>query len=217
MSPVRVLLAEDHAVVREGTRDILERDPGIEVVGEAADGPSVVALAERLAPDVVLLDLALPGFSGIEAARRIGAQPARPRALILSAYDEEDYVLAAFEAGAHGYLLKTAHADEVIAAIRTVASGEIVLHAAVARHIVGLRPRPRPAPVLTDRELQILGEAAQGFRTRDIADHLKVSPRTVEADFTSVFGKLGVSSRTEAVLHAASRGWLHLPESGPRP
>lgn len=211
MSPVRVLLAEDHAVVREGTREILERDTGITVVGEADDGPSVVALAERLAPDVVLLDLALPGYNGIQAARRITARHDPPRVLILSAYDEADYVLAAFEAGAHGYLLKTAHADEVVAAIRAVSRGEIVLHPAVAQHVVGPLGRPRQIQVLTEREVHVLRQAAQGFRTRDIAEHLGVSTRTVEADFTSVFAKLGVASRTEAVLRAASRGWLRPP------
>ncbi len=212
---IRVLLAEDHAVVREGTRDILERDPEISVVGEAGDGPSVVELAARLAPDVVLLDLALPGFNGIEAARRIGAQSGTARVLVLSAYDEKAYVAAALEAGAHGYLVKSAHADEVVAAIRAVARGEIVLHPAVAQHVIGRSPHDAGAPTLTSREVEGLRLVALGQRTRDIAARLAVSARTVESDLTAIFTKLGVSTRTEAVMRGASRGWLQLPYDGP--
>lgn len=213
---LRVLLADDHTVVREGTRDLLERDPAISVVGEAGDGPTAVELAARLAPDVVLLDLSLPVFTGVEAARRIASSPDHPHVLILSAHDEEAYVVAALEAGAHGYLLKTARADEVAAAIHAVARGEIVLHPGVAKHVIGRGDRGGDVPVLEPRELQILRHAAQGLRTRDIAAVLEVSPRTVEAGFTSIFGKLGVSSRTEAVMHAASRGWLS-PHGGSAP
>ncbi len=118
MMQLRVVLGEDHAVVREGTRQILEQDPDITVVGEAADGAAVVALAARLFPDIVLLDLSMPVMNGVEATRRVRAQERPPRVLILSAYDDEDYVVAAIDAGASGYLLKTAHAADVIAAIR---------------------------------------------------------------------------------------------------
>jgi DNA-binding NarL/FixJ family response regulator len=215
MTVLRVLLGEDHAVVREGTRKILEAEPGLEVVGEAADGERVVALAARLAPDVVLLDLGLPVLNGIEATRRIVAGDRAPRVLILSAFDDADYVIAAIEAGAGGYLLKSANASEVVAAIRAVANGQIVLHPAVARHLVGRRDAGADAnDELSPRELEVLRLASRGGRTRDIAGSLSVSTRTVEATFTNVFNKLGVSSRTEAIVYAAARGWLTLqPEA----
>lgn len=215
MPPLRVLLAEDHAVVREGTRQILERDPEIVVVGEAADGAEVVALAARLAPDVVLLDLSLPVMNGIEATRLIRSVEPAPRVLILSAYDDEDYVVAAVEAGANGYLLKSAHASDVIAAIRAVAAGQVVLHPGVARHLMARGADGAAREVLTDREIAVLRSAARGNRTKDIATELSVSTRTVEAHFTNIFNKFGVMTRTEAIVHAASRGWLSL-EREPR-
>ncbi len=216
VTTLRVLLAEDHAVVREGTRQILERDPGLEVVGEAADGAEVVELAERVHPDVVLMDLGLPGLNGIEATRRIMARTAPPKVLILSAYDDQDYVVAAIEAGAAGYLLKSAHASEVIAAIHAVVGGQFVLHPALARHLVAPRPGTADArDSLTPREVEVLRLAARGGRTRDIAAALSVSMRTVEGTFTNIFNKLGVMTRTEAIVYAASRGWISL-EHGPR-
>ena len=215
MTPLRVLLAEDHAVVREGTREILERDPEMLVVGEAADGAEAVALAARLAPDVVLLDLSLPVLNGIEATRKIRASECAPRVLILSAYDDEDYVVAAIEAGANGYLLKTAHATDVIAAIRAVATGQVVLHPGVARHIMARATDGATPDALTAREIEVLRLAARGNRTRDIATQLSVATRTVEAHFTSIFNKLGVSTRSEAIVHAASRGWVSLERKHP--
>lgn len=215
MTRLRVLLAEDHAVVREGTRQILEQDPDLEVVGEAANGADVVALAGQLSPDVVLLDLSLPVMNGVEATRRIRAAAGSPQVLILSAYDDEDYVVAAIEAGASGYLLKTAHAGDVIAAIRAVARGEVVLHPSVARHLISRGSDAREHESLSSRELEILRLAARGQRTRDIAAQLALSTRTVEAHFTSIFNKLGVSTRTEAIIHAASRGWISLEREPP--
>ena len=211
VSSLRVLLAEDHAVVREGTRGLLDRDPEISVVGEAADGAAVVEMAERLAPDVVLMDLGMPGMNGIEATRRIVASgPGAPRVLILSAYDDEDYVTAALEAGASGYLLKSAHTAEVVAAIRSVANGQLVLDPSVARHLLGRRSGTGPREELSPRELDVVRLAAAGGRTRDIAEQLGVSGRTVEATFTNIFNKLGVMTRAEAIVYAASRGWIRL-------
>jgi len=213
---LRVLLAEDHAVVREGTREMLERDPGISVVGEAPDGLAAVNLARELVPDVVLLDLGLPVLNGIEATKRIRALPRPPHVLILSAYDDEDYVVAAIDAGAGGYLLKTAHFSEVIAALRAVAAGEVVLHATVARKLLSrASAREGRHDLLSGRELQVLRLASRGSHNKQIAAFLKVSPRTVEAHFTSIFNKLGVSTRTEAIVHAASRGWLVLERESP--
>jgi Response regulator containing a CheY-like receiver domain and an HTH DNA-binding domain len=210
---VRVLLADDHAVVREGTRQIVEADPAIEVVGEAADGAEVVAMASRLRPDVVLLDFHMPVLNGIEATQRMVADAPEARILILSAYDDDAYVSAALDAGASGYLLKSAHGHEVVAAIHAVAQGHVVMDARVARR--ALRRRDSTvADEPTERELEVLRLAARGLRTKDIAAELGTSPRTIEAHFTSVFNRFGVTTRTEAVVHAAARRWIRL-EGGP--
>ena len=139
--PIRVLLAEDHAVVREGTRKILEADPGISVVGEAADGAEAVDLARDLSPDVVLLDMAMPVLNGVEATRKLRALSSPPKVLVLSAYDDVSYAEAVLAAGASGYLLKIAHAEDVVAAIQSVARGDVVLHPAIARKLLGRHPR----------------------------------------------------------------------------
>lgn len=210
MKRIRVLLAEDHAVVREGTRSILEADPTISVIGEAADGAEAVDLARDLAPDVVLLDMAMPVLNGVEATRRIRSLEPPPYVLLLSAYDDVDYAQAALAAGASGYLLKIAHAADVVAAIHSVAQGEVVLHPAIARKLLGSRPRDE-SQLLSQREMEVLRYAATGARNREIASALRVSTRTVEGHLTSIFNKLGVSSRTEAIVHAAASGLLELP------
>lgn len=207
MRTVRVLLAEDHAVVREGTRQIVEAEPAIEVVGEAGDGAEVVSLALALRPDVVLMDLHMPVLNGIEATRRIVADAPDARILILSAYDDEDYVSAALEAGASGYLLKSAHGHEVVAAIHAVSEGQVVMDARVARRALLRRDHPA-ADEPTPRELEVLRLAARGLRTKDIAAELETSPRTIEAHLTSIYNRFGVTTRTEAVMYAAGRRWI---------
>lgn len=215
---IRLLLVEDHALVREGTREILERDPRLRVVGEADDGPSALALVEDLQPDIVLVDLDLPIINGIEVIRRIRAKPDAPLAIVLSAYDDEDYVIASLSAGATGYLLKTTHAAELISAIQAVAGGETVLQGSVGRTLLARAQGPDGQnEVLTDRELEVLRLAAQGARTKQMAAQLMVSSRTIEGHLTSIFNKLGVSGRTEAIMYAAARGWISLTRQGPRP
>jgi DNA-binding NarL/FixJ family response regulator len=210
-----VVIAEDHAVVREGTRQIVTSDPRIDVIGEAEDGQVALDLVEDLQPDILLLDLHLPRVTGIEVARRLQAAGSSTRILVLSAYDDDDYVFAAMDAGASGYLLKTAHGDEVIDAIHAISRGDVVLQGAVAAKLLRGRESERtqlPHDVgLTERELGILRMAAAGLRSKEIADRLFLSQRTVEGHLSHVFNKLGVSSRTEAVVHAAARGWLVLP------
>jgi len=208
---IRLLLVEDHALVREGTREILERDPRLRVVGEAEDGPAALAMIDDLQPDIVLIDLDLPILNGVEVIRRIRARPEGPLAIVLSAYDDEDYVLAALSAGATGYLLKTAHADELISAIHAAAGGETVLQGSVGRTLLARAQGPGQHGVLTERELEVLRLASQGARTKQIAAQMMVSARTVEGHLTSIFNKLGVSGRTEAIMVAAERGWIDLP------
>lgn len=211
---IRVLIAEDHAVVREGTRQILAADPAIDVVGEAEDGARALELAELLQPDVLVLDLRLPKVTGIDVARRLALHSSETRILVLSAYDDDDYVFAAMDAGASGYLLKTAHGDEVVSAIRAIARGEVVLQAAIASKFLrsnGNVRGPNLQERLTEREMEILRLAAQGLRNKEIADRLSLSQRTIEGHLSHVFSKLNVGSRTEAVLHAAAHGWVVIP------
>lgn len=212
---LRVLVAEDHAVVREGTRDILEREEGLTVVGEAADGREAIELAMALRPDIVVMDIRMPVLSGIEAARRIRQISPDTKVLILSAYDDEDYVLAAIEAGASGYLLKTAHGEEVVAAIMAISRGEVVLQSSIAGVLLGNRTRhPGPQPhdfgEPSEREMEVLRLAAHGLRNKEIALRLDVSVRTVEGHLSHLFDKLGVTSRTEAIIYGAAHGWYSL-------
>ena len=213
---VRVVIAEDHAVVREGTRQIIASDSRIEVVGEAEDGQAALDLVNELNPDVLVLDLHLPTITGIEVARRIQAAGSPTRILVLSAYDDDDYVFAAMDAGASGYLLKTAHGAEVIDAIHAVSSGDVVLQGAIAAKLIKGRRDSEHSSLphdmgLTERELEILRLAASGLRNKEIADRLFLSQRTIEGHLSHVFNKLGVVSRTEAIVHAAAQGWLVIP------
>lgn len=216
LEPVTVVLAEDHAVVREGTRQMLEGEGLITVVGEAADGPSAVEMTRELEPDVLLLDMSLPIQNGIAVTQDVRALEHPPHVLILSAYDDTDYVTAALAAGAGGYLLKTAGSRDVVAAILAVSRGDIVLHPAVARRVLGEGAGELGGAGLSGRELEVLQHAARGLRTREIAAALDVSTWTVESHFTSIFNKLGASTRTEAVLRAVARGWVN-PERWPEP
>lgn len=211
---VRVLVVDDHPLVRQGTRDILERDPGIAVVGEAATGEEALALAEVLRPDVVMMDLGLPGMSGLEATRAIRQSHPEIKVLVLTIHDEEEYVLELLDAGAAGYLLKDVRDAELTAAVVTVAAGEAVLHPmATAVVLARLRSRGTAAPdvpCLSGRETAILQLVAEGLENRQIGERLLLSPRTVEVHLRNAFRKLGAHSRTEAAVVAIRLGIVRM-------
>lgn len=221
MDKIRILLAEDHAVVREGTRSLLEQEEDLQVVAEAGDGEEAVRLAQELQPNVVLMDVAMPRLSGVEATRRIKEICPSASVLVLSAYDDDQYVFALLEAGAAGYLLKNVRGRELIEAVRATYSGESVLSPSVARKVLNRfaaagRRLPKDGEQeeqpLTSREMAVLGLAAQGLSNKEIARELAVSVRTVQAHLGNIFSKLQVGSRTEAVVLALRRGWLTLGE-----
>ena len=198
--------------MREGTRQMLERDARVSVIGEAADGEAAVALCASLAPDVLLLDISLPLRNGVEVTRSVTALENGPQVLILSAYDDAGYVTATLAAGASGYLLKTASGDDVISAIIAVASGEVVLDPSVAQIAFKASAGGGTQSSLTEREVEVLRLAGAGQRTKEIAAELSLSTRTVESHFTSIFNKLGVDNRLEAVVQAAARGIVQLED-----
>ena len=216
---IRVLIADDHAVVREGTRELLEQEPDLEVVAEASDGKEAVQRAGSFKPDVAIMDIAMPLLDGIEATRQIKALYPSIAVLILSAYDDDQFVFSLVEAGAAGYLLKSVRARELIDAVRAVHAGESVLHPTIARKVLNrfapvspLPERRKPADVLTEREMEVLVLATRGLSNQDIANNLCLSLRTVQAHLSHIFNKLQVSSRTEAVVHALKQGWITLKD-----
>lgn len=219
MEQIRIVLAEDHAVVREGTRHLLEREADLVVVGEAANGEEAIRLVGRLHPDIVIVDIAMPGMNGIEATRVIKDRWPDVSVLVLTAYDDDEYVFAFVDAGAAGYLLKDVPSQELVQAVRAVHAGEPVLHPAVMKKLFarlsdarGSAARPgAPAAALSPREHQVLAHAARGLTNVRIAADLKLSPRTVQTHLRNVFTKLNVSSRTEAVVAAIRHGLLDLP------
>ena len=220
MSKIRIVIAEDHAFVRESTRQLLASQPDMEVVGEAADGLQAVEMVERARPDVAIVDIAMPKLNGIEATRRIKTQFPQTKVLILTAYDDDQYIFALLEAGAAGYVLKNIRSGELVEAVRAVYAGESVLHPAVARKVLARLVPSRAAPgeaapePLTEREREILLLAARGLRNKEIARQLSLSSRTVQIHLSHIFEKLGVASRTEAVVRGLRLGWLRLEDLG---
>ena len=209
---IRVLLADDHGVVRKGVRDFLEEEPDLEVVGEAVDGAQAVDMALALQPDVVVMDIKMPQLSGIEATKRIKAAAPQVRVLALSAYDDDPYVWGLLEAGASGYVLKTAESRELISAIRAVAAGHSALDPQIAQRIISRAARPTLNNELTEREREVLGLAARGRTNKQIGYDLTISDRTVQNHLANIYGKLNVQSRTEAVTAALQRGLIQLGE-----
>ena len=219
MGKIKILIADDHAVVREGTRQILEQEPDLDVVAEAGDGEEAVSLAGNCKPDVAIIDIAMPKLDGIEATKQIKALYPTIAVLILTAYDDDQFVFSLLEAGAAGYLLKSVRGRELIDAVRAVHAGESVLHPLIARKVLNrfvptadkLGQR-EPAEVLSERELEVLKLATKGLSNQDIAEKLCLSVRTVQAHLGHIFNKLQVSSRTEAVVRALKEGWVTLDD-----
>jgi DNA-binding NarL/FixJ family response regulator len=214
-----VVLADDHTVVRKGIRDFLEEEDDIQVVAEATTGVEAVTLALEHQPDVAVLDIQMPEMTGIEAARQIKAKAPEVQVLVLTAYDDDPYIFAMLQAGASGYVLKNAPSEELIRAVRTVAAGGSVLDPAVTAKVMAQLSSGKPLGAqaavegLTQRELEVLRLAARGHTNRFIGHELGISDRTVQGHLANIFGKLGVASRTEAVLLAMKQGWITLDEA----
>ena len=219
MEKMRILLAEDHKVVREGTRRLLESQPDFEVVGEASDGIEAVELAKKFKPEIIIMDVSMPRLNGIEATRQIKAIYPNIAILPLTGYDDDEYVFALLEAGAAGYLLKDSSGEELIEAIRQVMTGEPVLHPKIMKKVLNRLRSPveeqatqAAGEILSDRETEVLRLAAQGMSNMEIADSLTLSVRTVQTHLRSIFNKLGVGSRSEAIVFGLKKGWLTLEE-----
>ncbi len=212
MARIRVLIADDHAVVRQGLRTFLELQDDIEVVADVCDGGEAVSAALERRPDVVLMDLVMPDVDGIEATRRILRERPATRVIALTSFLDDDRVLPAVRAGAAGYLLKDVEPDELVRAIHTVHAGGAVLHPAVTarviRELTDDEPASEPDAGLTAREREVLALVAQGLPNKLIARELGIAEKTVKAHVSSILGKLGVSDRTQAALVAVRRGWV---------
>ena len=214
---IRVLLVDDHAVLRDGLRVILEREPDITVVGEAGDGLEAVRLAGELLPDVVVMDVAMPGMSGVEATRRIKKEQPSSQVLVLTQYEHREYILPIMRAGADGYILKRSAGTELVKAVRAVHAGESVLHPVAARALieafVGSERREAGTDnpdQLTDREREVLILIAQGYTNQQIATTLHISPKTVDVHRTNIMSKLDLHSRTDLIKYAIRKGLVHL-------
>ena len=211
---IRVVLADDHAVVRKGIREFLEEDAAIRVVAEARDGEEAITLVEREQPDVAVFDIQMPRVNGLDATRRVKAKFPNTRVLILTAYDDDPYVFVALQAGASGYLLKTSSSDELVRAVHAVADGESALSPSVAKklvqHAAGSAPEPSTIEPLSDRELEVLRMAAKGMSNKQIGAAMAISDRTVQGHLASIYAKLRVQTRTEAVLFALREKWVSL-------
>ena len=209
-APIKLLIADDHPVVRDGLSSMFARDPEFEVLGEAADGAEAVRLAQALRPDVVLMDLRMPGMDGVTAITELARRGVAVRVLVLTTYDTDSHVLPAIEAGATGYLLKDAPREELFTAVRAAAEGRTVLSPAVASRLVtAVRTPAAPAgEPLSAREREVLALVAKGTSNKEIARVLFISEATVKTHLTHIYGKLGVKDRAAAVAVAYDRGIL---------
>jgi len=213
---IRVLIAEDHTVVRGGLCALLEGVDGIEVVAEAADGVEAVLKTRAIKPDVILMDLMMPRKTGIEAIEEIKRENPSARILVLTSYSDDDKVFAAIKAGALGYLLKETSTQDLLQAIRDVYNGESSLHPAIARKLIRELNRPSTLPPsdepLTEREAEVLVLVARGLSNQDIADKLVISERTVRTHVSNILGKLHLANRTQAALYALKEGLTSLDD-----
>jgi DNA-binding NarL/FixJ family response regulator len=218
---IRVLLVDDHAVVRKGMKALLDREPGIEVVGEAEDGEQAARAADRLRPDVILMDLEMPVLGGIDATQRISGSHPEAHIVVLTSHAAEEDVFPALKAGAQGYLLKHSAPEEVLQAIRQADRGETVLHPTIARMVLQELNRPaqpkqaRTTDPLSERELEVLRLLARGMSNQEIADTLVVGEATVRSHVSSILRKLQLASRTQAALYALREGLASLEEDAP--
>lgn len=212
---IRIVLADDHAVVRKGIRDFLEDEPDMEVVAEATDGASAKTLIEQHQPDVAILDVRMPQASGIDVAAWVQEQRLPVRILMLTSYDDEPYVVAAMQAGASGYVLKDAQAGEIVAAVRSVAAGQLAMGKDIASKLMShWSAAAHAAEVLeplSERELEVLAMVASGATNRAIGRALQISDRTVQGHIANIFSKLQVASRTEAVTKGLQLRLIKLP------
>lgn len=219
---IKVLIADDHALLRESMRNLIDCQDDMEVVGEACDGEEAVRISSDLKPDIAVMDIVMPKLTGIEASKKIKKVSPSTAILILTAYDDIQYVLGLLEAGAAGYLLKSARGHDVVAAIRAVRAGESVLHPSI---IIKLLKRESGLPIasessklkenLSERELEVLRLAATSMSNKEIARTLSVTVRTVKAHLSNIFAKMNVASRTEAILSGVREGWLDLDQAPP--
>ncbi|WP_201363063.1 response regulator [Dictyobacter formicarum] len=220
---IRIILADDHPIVREGLHTLLETQPDFEVIAECANGDEALQTTARLQPDMLLLDLEMPGKDGVETMRQLSQLAQRPRVIVFTAFDDDERIIHALQAGADGYLLKEAPRDEIFKSIRITMNGGSMLQPLVAskllRHVGQQRTStPRltnampPVEELTERELEVLRLLAQGMPNKEIASHLIISERTAKFHVSSIMSKLGATNRTEAVALAAQRGLINLNE-----
>jgi NarL family two-component system response regulator LiaR len=211
---IRILIADDHAVVRHGLRALIATEPDLELVGEASDGVEAVNLHARLKPDVTLMDMAMPRKTGLEAIIDIMRSNPQARILVLTSFAEDEQVFPAIKAGATGYLLKDTAPRELLQAIRDVHCGQVSLHPTIARKLVGELKRPPALPPaedpLTEREVQVLALVARGLANQEIADQLFIGERTVRTHISNILGKLHLANRTQAALYAQREGLVHL-------
>jgi len=213
--PIRILIADDHGVIRAGLRALLEDVPDITVVGEASDGVESLAKAVELKPDILLMDLSMPNMGGIEATRQLSQSEPKVRVLILTVHEDESLLKEVIRVGAAGYIIKRAAQEDLIHAIRVVSRGDLYIHPAMTRALfndAAVPPKVSEIETLTLREIEVLQLLAKGYTNRQIAEHLSLSPRTVEGHRSNVSGKLGLHSRVELVEYAEKHGLLKVRE-----
>jgi len=220
MKKIRMLLAEDHILVREGFRELIESQEDMEIVGEAANGEEAIQLVAQFMPDVVLMDIAMPKINGVEATKTIKECYPSVAVLILTAYDSDEFIFAIAEAGAAGYLLKTVQRQELFSSIRAVFHGESVLHPTIVEKLLKRlmyteqkKDKPVGNETLSHRELEVLKLGARGLPNKQIAGELSMRVRTVQTHWRNIFNKLGVSSRTEAVMRGLQNDWIALEKA----